>query len=258
MSRISKQEYRFLKNEETKRQARQEDFKTLISSLPKPDQESSNFSEAQKAVNIVVEMRDQGYDVFDAVVLSKGFIASTDSDTHGKNRAWETFFGGRGDGSPEPDALWGEIKLSQITKEHTLEQVMTIGTLSKRNKETKEREVKDNFEDSYTYKKLKKCFVTTYYQEGKQKGHKISESFVFEVENPLWYDRIKEDWEFYRDEYRQRYADYKAGKIKKRASGIMKSDTKGGRCPNGTLGIRSDSIIFNKKFFKEASEYYAK
>ena len=255
--RIKTKEYSFIKKEEQIRLNRQNEFKQLTDSLM-PDITKDSIVEAQKAVKLVKEMKKYGYDIFDAAVLSKGYVVTNQNDTHGKNRAWETFFGGRGDGKPTPDAPWGEIKLCQIVSEHKLEQVMTVGSLSKKDKETKERYVEDKFEDSSTYDKLKRCFITTYFQDGKQKGREISESFIFEVENEAWFSRIKEDWEHYKAEYLDQYSKYKSGEIKKKASGVMKSDTSGSRCPNGTLGIRSDAIIFTEQFFQEVSKHYAK
>jgi len=255
--RINHSEYLFLKEQEQIRKQRNQSFRNFISMHSFPNNGSSELSEALKAVEVVKSIKNQNFDLFDVVVDATGEILKNENDTHSKNRRWEKFWGGRGDGSPEPDASWGEIKLIQIVSDHTLEQVMTIGAISKKNENNK-REVEENFEDSSIYRKLKQCFITTYFQEGKQKGHKISESFVFQVEDKKWFARIKEDWEYYRDEYRDYYSKFESGLIKKRASGIMKSDTNGKRCPNSCLGIRSDSIIFTPKFFKGVSEYYAK
>lgn len=256
-NRINHSEYLFLKEQEQIRLERNQSFRNLISKHPFPNNGSNELSEALKAVKIVKSIKNQNFDLFDVAVDASRGILKNENDTHSKNKKWEKFWGGRGDNSPEPDASWGEIKLIQIVSPHTLEQVMTIGAISKNNKNNK-REVEENFEDSSIYRKLKQCFITTYFQEGRQKGHKISESFVFQVEDDRWFTRIKEDWEYYRNEYRDYYSKFEAGLIKKRASGIMKSDTLGKRCPNSCLGIRSDAIIFTRKFFKEVSEYYAK
>lgn len=258
MARIKDSEYKFLREQEQIRKERSTSFHNLISTHAFPNNSSSELSEALKAVEIVKSIRDKNFDIFDVAVYATGLLIKNENDTHSKNRRWEQFFTGcPSNGKSAPDALWSEIKLIQIVSDHTLEQVMTIGTISKIN-ENKKREVEENFEDSSIYRKLKQCFITTYFQEGKQKGHKISESFVFQVEDSKWFERIKEDWEHYRDEYRDCYSKEKYGLIKRRASGIMKSDTHGKRCPNSTLGIRSDSIIFTPCFFKEVSEHYAK
>ena len=57
----------------------------------------------------------------------------------------------------------GEIKLSQIVKDHTLEQVMTVGRIYKTDKGV--RKIADNFKESSVYNKLKNCSITTYKQK---------------------------------------------------------------------------------------------
>ena len=197
--------------------------------------------------NIVID-----YDLTDIMYHSaNGFWFASENDTHSKNRLFEKFFGGRCDGKPLPDIEDGEIKLTQIVKSHILEQVITIGTICPQNV------IYNKFEESSVYKKLSKMLVVSYYQESKQLGRKFFNPFVFEVNNEIWFSRIKEDWEYYYSEYKSNLEEYRKSVRIKKASGIMKSDTNGKRCPNNTLGIRSDSIIFPKSFFKEVSEHYA-
>ena len=254
-TRISQTEYNQLMAETQTRIDRADNFLSVVQKCEMPNPDSANPEEALKAKHLIETIRDNNFDIFDIAVAANGYIVCSESDTHGKNRSFETFLGGRGDGEPDPDCAWGEIKLSQIVSEHKLEQVMTVGRIYKTDKKTKTRTISERFEDSSTFKKLKNCLIATYFQEGKQLGHKISNVFVFNVEDELWFQRIKEDWEFYRNEYLVREKLLSEGKIKRRPSGIMKSDS-GKRCPNGTLGIRSDSIIFNKKFFMEVSKHY--
>lgn len=258
MARIKQNEYNIILQETNKRKARSREFKNFLKTQPFPDSDSNNISEAYKAKALMEAIRDEGFDIWDIAVQAKGYVVKNNNDTHSKNRAFEDFLGGICNGKPEPDCSWGEIKLSQLVGAHKLEQVMTVGRIYKTDKETGERSIADKFEDSSTYQKLKTCLITTYLQQGKQLGKKIQNSFVFEVENEEWFERIKEDWEFYREEFIEYDRLVREGKRKKRASGIMKSDTSGNRSPNGTLGIRSDGIIFNKKFFMEVSKYYDK
>ena len=253
-SRIPKNEYQQILKETIIRKSRMKGFSSCIKTCEMPNAKSNDPAEAYKVKVLIETIRDGGYDIFDIAVAASGCVVTNDSDTHAKNRSFEKFLGGRCDGDSKPDCEWGEIKLSQIVKDHTLEQVMTVGRIYKTDKGV--RKIADNFKESSVYNKLKNCSITTYKQKGKQLGSEISKSFVFRVDDPVWFNRIKEDWEFYRNEFLERQKLLAAGKIKKRASGIMKSDTMGKRSPNGTLGIRSDGIIFNKEFFKEVSKYY--
>lgn len=257
--RIRPEEYRKI-NEILEKETipRSESFTSLIGSLPKADPVSSCPLEINKTIKIIEELKKYNFNLFDICYNYQGFVSKTTSDTHSKNRAFEKFMGGKGDGKSNPDFESHELKLIQVVKNcHDVEQVLTIGKMFPGN-------YSENclFEDSACYKKLKRMLVVTYKREGKQLGREIQSYFLFEIDTSPWYNQIKEDWEFYQKEYqaaKRRHEEQLASnpKHKKKASGIMKSDM-GLRCPNGKLGIRTDGIIFTKKFFKEVSEYYVK
>jgi len=64
-------------------------------------------------------------------------------------------------------------------------------------------------------------------------------------------DRIKEDYEFYLNEYQKRLL---TGQRSSKSS-VVSSTT---LSPNGTLCIRSDAIMITKDFFREVSKHYDK
>tara|TARA_R100000008_G_C3532351_1_gene139979 strand:- start:49 stop:828 length:780 start_codon:yes stop_codon:yes gene_type:complete len=237
--------------------SKQKEYEEFLKKLDFPDKRSSSIVEAHKAAKVIKEHRKHGWDLVDLVNKQSGFFFKSENDTHHKNRSLEKFLGGRGDGLPEPDAPWGEIKLAQIMApnkrdefdRHKLEQIITIGAF-------KRDEIQPKFIESTIYKKLRVMLAITYLQESKQLGRKFLDAFVFKITDHDWMWRIKQDYDHYAQEYLLALAEYKAGIRERRPSGIMKSDTKGSRCPNGTLGIRSDSIIFTRTFFKEVCEYY--
>ena len=262
MSRIPLEEYKFLvESKLPKVEARNGDFQRKIGVLPRMSHSLGAADNAKRHVKIVREIKKHGFGVHDVMwdycrKADKPFLKSK-NDTHGMNRKWEKWHGGAGDGKPISDFTCAngesvEIKLAQVVASHKLEQIMTIGKLRPGGYEM----LTKDFEDSSTYGKIENMVVTTYFQKGKQLGDKIFNSFHFSIHDTDWYERIKEDWEHYREEWNVAVEEYKRGERKKKASGIMKSDTSGKRCPNRTLGIRSDGIIFNKQFFKEVSEYY--
>jgi hypothetical protein len=258
MSRIKPNEYKKIKLREARAKERSPHFVSCLQKYSLPNPKSNNLCEAYKARDCINGLAKHGFDLHDIAYHVHGYIALNDNDTHSKNRSFEKFLGGAGNGKAEPDCAWGEIKCSQVTELHKLEQVMTVGRIYKTNRKDKSRNIADRFEDSSVHKKLLVLLMASYLQEGKQLGRKLLPCFVFELNKGPYYAKIKEDWEYYRDEYHKREKLLAAGKIKKRASGIMKSDCKGKRCPNSTLGIRSDAIIFPASFYKEVSEHYDK
>lgn len=241
--RIITEEYEKLKNDFYKATlARSERFKELKSQCS-----TSTIEQCKEYLDKIIE--NGNFDLHDLIsdANDNEFWLKNQDDTHAKNRLFEKAMGGKCDSLPIPDRNDGEIKLTQITKEHNLEQVITIGRIQPENCEKY-----PCFEQSCTFKKMQKMLVVSYVKEGGQLGRKLFNPFIFEVENPKWFSRIKEDWDYYHKEY------YKSLKENhKKPSGYMKSDTSGGRCPNHTLGIRTDSIIITKSFFQEVSEYYA-
>lgn len=252
-SRIPEKEYNYIINVATPIiAARAHSFKEFFDKFPKPDRNSSSPDELQKLVDIFNGIQNSEYDIRDLMYYANGFLVKSQDDTHVKGRAVEKALGGRCDGKPDSDFIFAELKLIQTIRTcDNLEQVLTIGAIAPG------KVIVENFEESCTYKKLKSMFVATYLREGKQLGHKINSHFVFNVKDPKFFNKIKEDYEFYVKEWKKAREEELAGTKIKKASGIMKSDN-GLRCPNHTLGIRSDGIIFTKKFFKEVSNYYVK
>ena len=105
----------------------------------------------------------------------------------------------------------------------------------------------DSFEDSSCYKKMQNMWVTTHYDN----YSKIAGTFVFKIDNPLWFDRVKEDYEFFLKTYKNR----RDAGLRSSKSSIVSSTLSS---PNGTLQVRSDAIMMSKQFFREVSKYYDK
>ena len=244
MSRISKENQKLIKDGMNRAKQRAQTFKTFVSSSDRVDPLSTNPAEADKITSLVNEMIDRGYTIYDVLNdFGKGAITSK-NDTHSASRKWEKWHGGRGDGKPEPDLPSCEIKYVAVDKKHVLPSnnpVLNIGKIQPKRVKYK------NFESSSCYKKMKNMSTTTY----NRKTHKLVGSFVFKADNPRWFNRLKEDFEFYLNELNHRMSKG----IRSSNSSIVSSGLKS---PNGCLQIRSDSIMLTKKFYKEVSEYYDK
>lgn len=245
MARVNAKKLKTIKENMVLAKNREQKFKSFMSSNPKPNPEISDTKETIKGVTMVRNMIKEGYNIYDVLHdYGRGAISSND-DTHSAPRKWEKWLGGRGDGDPSPDTKHSEIKLNEVDRKHELPSnnpVLNIGKIQPRN-----RKDYKSFEESSCYKKMKNMWVTTY----SDNYRKIEGSFVFKVDDPLWFDRVKEDYEFYLDTYKKlRDWGYRSS-----PSSIVSSKIKS---PNGTLQVRSDGIMLTKKFFREVSKHYDK
>ena len=244
MARLSKEKQKAIRNGMHEASSRSRKFRDLISEFPKPNPNIKNPTETNKGVSLVKEMIEREYNIYDVLCdYKKGAISSKD-DTHSAPRKWEKWLGGRGDGDPTPDTQHSEIKLNQVDKKHELPSknpVLNIGKIQPKGKNYK------IFEESSCYQKMKRMWITTH----SNNYSKIEGTFVFEVDHEQWFDRIKEDYEFYLNEYQKRLL---TGQRSSKSS-VVSSTT---LSPNGTLCIRSDAIMITKDFFREVSKHYDK
>lgn len=245
MARVSAKKLKIIEQNMVLAKNREQSFRELISQNPKPDPDVSDPNETIKGVTIVKSMIKEGHNIYDVLNdYGKEAISSSD-DTHSAPRKWEKWLGGRGDGDPKPDTKHSEIKLNEVDKKHELparNPVLNIGAI-----QPKKVADYECFEESSCYKKMKNMWITTHSND----YQKIEGTFVFKVDNPLWFDRIKEDYEFYHELYTSR----RDAGIRSSNSSVVSSKTKS---PNGTLQVRSDAIMLTKDFFREVSKYYDK
>lgn len=188
------------------------------------------------------------FTIFEAIMAERGYLNSTDNDTHYRGRALELCLDGSFDGKPIPDFDWGELKCIETKSYGELVQVMTCGTIF--TKSNGDYVIKEDYHDSTFYQKMKNAVLIGYLKEGKQLGSKVNSLSHFSINNPKWKERLKEDWESISSEMISAIEKFKIDGEKK-ASGICKSDTNGTRRPHGLLGIRTDGVIITKKFFRE-------
>ncbi len=244
MARINKQKLQDIEAGMKEASSRRNKFRSLLSKFPKPDPNIEDLKEAHKGVELVNNMIKEGFNVFDVLDdFKKGAITSK-NDTHSAPRKFEKWLGGRGDGDPKPDTKHSEIKLNEVDEKHELPRrnpVLNIGKIQPKNSNYK------NFEDSSCYKKMERMWVTTH----SNNYSKIEGSFVFEVDNSLWFDRVKEDYEFYLKEFKRRLKTGERSSNSSRVPSTFKS-------PNNTLSVRSDSIMITESFFREISKHYDK
>ena len=207
------------------------------------DLNKKDSAELQKISTLVKEMRDNNYGLVDIVMdYASGRALSSTNDTHGFNRKFEKWFGGRGDGKPEPDTKSGEIKLNEVDEQHKLPKknpVLNIGKIEPKGSNY------DHFEESSVFRKMKDMSITTYSRE----DYSFVDSFVFEVENPVWFSRVKEDYEFYLGLY---HNCLRSGNRSSKSSAVSSRI----KSPNRTLQVRTDSIMITSNFFEEISRYY--
>tara|TARA_R100001460_G_scaffold98051_2_gene140796 strand:- start:535 stop:1272 length:738 start_codon:yes stop_codon:yes gene_type:complete len=245
MARVNAKKLKIIKQNMALAKNKEESFKTFISANPKPDPDVSDPKETIKGVTMVRNMIKEGHNIYDVLNdYGKGAISSSD-DTHSAPRKWEKWLGGRGDGDPKPDTKHSEIKLNEVDQKHELPKanpVLNIGAI-----QPKKVDDYKCFEESSCYKKMKNMWITTHSNNYK----KIEGTFVFEVDNSLWFDRVKEDYEFFHNLYTTR----RDAGLRSSKSSIVSSSTPS---PNGTLQVRSDAIMFSRDFFREVSKYYDK
>lgn len=245
MSRLNTKKLEVIKENMVLAKSREQAFKSFMSVNPKPNPDVSDPKETIKGVTMVKNMIKKGHNIYDVLNdYGKGAITSS-NDTHSAPRKWEKWLGGRGDGDPKPDTKHSEIKLNEVDKKHELparNPVLNIGAIQP-------KKVADykSFEESSCYKKMKNMWVTTH----SDNYRKIEGTFIFKVDDPLWFSRVKEDYEFFLDLYKKR----RDAGLRSSNSSIVPSTT---ASPNKTLQVRSDGIMFTKDFFREVSKYYDK
>jgi hypothetical protein len=245
MSRIKKEKLKNIANGMNEAKRRQPEFERFLEKHQMPDVNNTSVVETTKYVSLVRSMMKEGFSPYDALNhYGKGAISSK-NDTHSVPRKWEKFMGGRGDGKPSPDTKHCEIKFNEVEKKHVLPSnnpVLNIGAIQPK----KAKDYK-TFEESSVFEKMDNLWITTHSND----YQKIEGTFVFRVDNPLWFNRVKEDFEFYLKLYHKR-----------RDSGLRSSKSSiisyGVKSPNGTLVVRSNSIMMTAPFFKEVSEHYDK
>lgn len=261
-ARIPKHEFEKLTHMVAESSKKSADITQLIQQLDIPEITSTNLESAQKARDCLKEIFfTKGYTILDVVVALSGHGPVSDSDTHYRGRVMEGVLGGSFTAKSQPDFAYGDLKLIETVADHVLSQILTVGVIfnsSKRGgRKNGEYQIVDNYHDSAFYKKVRQAVIMSYRKEGKQLGMKPDNIFVFEADNKLWADKLKQDWESIRDEMKNTILELKNGTKTRKASGICKSDTLGTRRPNGYLGIRSDGVIFTKAFFEIISRHYA-
>tara|TARA_R100001082_G_scaffold109594_1_gene87119 strand:- start:1552 stop:2286 length:735 start_codon:yes stop_codon:yes gene_type:complete len=242
MPRIKQQELKVISEQMEVAKARSNIFSQLKGRVGIPDPECSDRIATEQCNSLIREMINRNFNIFDILHnYGKGAISSK-NDTHSKGRKFEKFLGGRGDGDPTPDTNHSEIKLTKVDKKHTLpakNPVLNIGSIQPRGKKY------NTYEESSCYKKLERVLVCSY----SGYGEKFEGTFIFEGTDPLWFARLKEDYEAILNEYKRRV---KLG-IRSSNSSVVSSTFK---TPNGCLCVRSDSVMWTKEFFKEVSKHY--
>jgi hypothetical protein len=243
MPRISSEKLKAIEEAKIIATNRNSKFRRLIESRKSNiDLGKKDPAELHKISALIREMRNNNYGLLDVVMDYTSEALSSSNDTHGFNRKFEKWLGGRGDGKPEPDTNSGEIKLNEVDEQHKLPRknpVLNIGKI-----EPKGRKYRC-FEESSVFQKMKCMSITTYLRE----NYSFVDSFVFEVENPKWFHRVKEDYEFYLGHYH----DCIRSGVRSSNSSIVSSRIKS---PNQTLQVRTDSIMITSNFFEEISRYY--
>jgi len=230
MPRIKEKELKAIKEQMTIASSRSDSFVSLKNRNGIPDPECSERKATEQCNALVREMINRNYNIFDILQdYGRGAISST-NDTHSKNRKFEKFLGGRGDGDPTPDTKHSEIKLTKV---------FNIGAIQPRGKKY------NSYEESSCYEKHKRMLISSY----SGYGEKFEGTFIFEGDDPLWFDRLKEDYEAILSVYK---SCVKKG-IRSSNSSIVSSTFK---TPNGCLCVRTNSIMWTKEFFEEVSKHY--
>jgi hypothetical protein len=198
------------------------------------------------------------FNLLDVIVAERGHGPVSDSDTHFRGRALELALNGTFNGLSEPDYKYGDLKLIEIVRDYVLAQVMTCGVIfAAEDKETGVYIEEQDYFRSNFYKKMRQAIILGYQKRSRQLGVEVRHVILFQADDPLWAEELKADWLSIRDEMTVAIAEFRAGKRIRRSSGICRSDTSGKRRPNGYLGIRSDSVVFTKKFFELMARHYA-
>ena len=258
MARISSHEFIKLNQLEQISKTKVNAYWALKKQLVIPDKDDPSYEAFIKASEVLRKIFfEEKFNILDAVVAERGYGPATDSDTHYRGRVMESVLNGSFDGKSDPDFRYCELKLIETVGFHKLAQVLTVGAIFNAiNKANGDYIVVEDYYKSNFYKKVKQALIMSYRKEGMQLGMTPDNIMPFTATEPIWADKLKEDWESVRDEMKQAITEYKAGTRKRKASGICKSDTNGTRRPNGYLGIRSDCVIITPAFFEIISKHY--
>jgi len=259
MARIPESDYQELLRLTEAAKPKRAAYFAVKNALVIPDPQDSSLAAAYQAKQALeaIFIRNQ-FNLIDAVVSERGYGPVSDSDTHFRGRALESVLNGSFNGLSEPDYRYGDLKLIETKRDYVLTQVLTIGAIfAATDKSTGDYVIEPDYLKSKFYNKVRQAIIVAYRKQSKQLGVRVEQVIVFEVDNPLWARQLQADWESIRNEMIASINEFKAGKRKRRASGICRSDTSGKRRPNGYLGIRSDGVVFTAKFYELMARHYA-
>lgn len=258
MERIPAHEFTELSRLEQISKSKVGSYRALKDTLDIPNRDDNSLQALAKASSVLRKIFfEEKFNILDAVVAERGYGPATPSDTHYRGRVMERVLNGSFNGESKPDFAYGDLKLIETRGEHKVAQVLTVGAIFNAIDKAKgDYLVVDDYYKSNFYKKVKQALIMSYRKEGMQLGMTPDNIMPFTATEPIWADKLKEDWESVRDEMKQAITEYKAGTRKRKASGICKSDTNGTRRPNGYLGIRSDCVIITPTFFEIISKHY--
>jgi len=260
MGRIPPADYQLLNEYVKKAHKRTADYHKIKQSSVIPDPNSNTLKSANQACeHLRTLFFEHKFNLIDVIVAECGKGPTNENDTHFRGRILESVLNGSFNGLAEPDFKYGDLKLIETQAPHVLEQVLTVGRIFRAiDKAAGQYEIESDYYCSGFYSKMKQAVIVTYRKQAKQAGVTPDSVFVFRADDAKWAKELKEDWESIGDEMTVAIKEYRAGKRKRRKSGICSSDTDGRRRPHGYLGIRSDGVIFTRQFFELISRHYNK
>lgn len=247
MARISESEYKIIQSWVSN--ARVDEFNSFLSQADLPDADDTSIESAYKTVSFLKEAFINNFTILDGIVAVCGRGPASQSDTHFRGRDLERILGGSFDGKPQADFGYAELKLTEVNEKDNLVQLVRAGTIFTKSKG--EYNIVSSYEDSCFFKKMQSVILCSYEKVGKQLGFEMKTVNHFSVNDPRWKSELKEDWESIAAAMTQAIADEKAGKIIRKASGILSSTHK---TPNGLLSVRSDGVMLTNKFFRMITE----
>ena len=239
--------------------ARQASYFRAKHSLTIPDPQDSSLAAAHQARDVLRALFiDQGFTIFDALVSEHPKWQLSESDTHFRGRMLERVLSGSFSGSSEPDFRYGDLKLIETVADHQLAQVLTVGAIFRaRDKSQGDYDIVRDYRHSKFYHKVQQAVIASYRKVSRQLGNRVDSVFVFRADDPRWARELQEDWESIAQEMEAAIEEYRAGRRKRRKSGICRSDSSGRRRPHGYLGIRTDGVVFTRRFYEVISRHYA-
>jgi hypothetical protein len=239
--------------------ARKASYFSAKDSLTIPDPADASLAAAHQARDVLRALFiDQGFTIFDALVSEHPEWHLGESDTHFRGRMLETVLNGSFNGLSEPDFRYGDLKLIETVADHRLAQVLTVGAIfAARDKSLGDYDIVRDYRASRFYHKVQQAIIASYRKVSRQLGNQIDSVFVFEADDPAWATQLQEDWLSIAEEMAETIELYRAGRTPRRKSGICRSDSSGRRRPHGYLGIRSDGVVFTKRFYEIISRHYA-